>query len=73
MAYVGMVPAMMGIEHGQVGIFLIKVYVPEAIFGIHLMEVGSITEWMRDLGKSRGFTMLSHNGLVKVLWVKAYA
>ena len=32
----------------------------------------SSTQAMRDLIKGRGFIMLSHQGLVKVLRVKAY-
>ena len=67
-----MVPAMMGIKHGQVGRFLIEVYAPEAVFSIQLSVVGSTAESMRDLIMHRGFIMLSHNGLVRVLWVMAY-
>ena len=67
------VPAIMGIEHGQVGKFLIMVYAAEAVLSIQLAEAGYTTELMRDLIEGRDFIMLSHNGLVKILWVGAYA
>ena len=59
------VPAMMGIEHGQIGRLLIKVNAPDAILSIQLTEAGSTTESLRDVIQSRGFILLSHNGLVK--------
>ena len=68
-----MVPAMMGVERGQVARFLIEVYAPEVILSIQLTEASSTAELMQDLTESRGFILLSHNALVKVLWVKAYA
>ena len=67
------VPAMMGIECGQVGRFLIELYAPEAVLSIQLNEAGSTTESMRDLIKGRGFIMFSHNGLVEILCIKEYA
>ena len=60
---------MIGIEYGQVGKFLIEVYAPEVILSIQLDEAGDTAKSMRDLTECRGFIMLSHNGLVKVLWV----
>ena len=45
----------------------------KTVLSTQLTEAGSTTESMRDLIKGRGFIMLSHNGLVKVLWVKANA
>ena len=67
------VPATVGIAHGQIGRFLIEVYAPKAILCIHLAEAGSITLTMTDLIKGRGFVILLHIGLVKVLQIKAYA
>ena len=64
------VPAMMSIKHSQLGRFLIEVYAPEAVFHVQLVEVGSTAELMRDFTEHRGFIMLSHNGLIKVLWVR---
>ena len=66
------VPPKMGIECGQVGRFLIEVYVPEAVFSVQLAEAGGTAESVRDFVKCRGFITLSHNGLVKVLRVEAY-
>ena len=45
---------------------------PEAIFSIQLTEAGSAAGLMRDLIKGRGFIMLSHYSLVKVLRGKTY-
>ena len=67
------VPAMMGIECGQVGRFLITMYAPEAILSAQLTEAGSTTMLMRDLIKGRGFIILLQSGPVKILWVEAYA
>ena len=52
------VPAMVGVEHGQLGRLLIEVYAPEAILCFQLAEAGSTTLSMRDLMKGRGFVML---------------
>ena len=67
------VQEMVGTECHQVERFLIKVDAPETILSIQLTEAGIMTEPVRDLVKCRGFIMLSHNGHVMVLWVKAYA
>ena len=60
-----MVPAMMDIECGQIGRFLIDVHAPEAILSIQLPQAGSCTELIRELIKNRGFIMFSHNGLLR--------
>ena len=46
---------------------------PEAILTVQLTEACSTTKLMRDLVKGRGFLMLSHYGLVKVLRIEANA
>ena len=51
----------------------IEVYAPEAILSIQLPEAVGTAESMGDLIEHRGFVMLLHYGLVKVIRVKAYA
>ena len=67
-----LIPATMSIENCQVWWTLIEVNAPEDILCIQLTEAGSTAKSMGDLIEGKGLIMLSHYGLLQVLWVKAY-